>query len=168
MTGICPISEFGIPLLDTYGFRATFFVPASWVEVRDTTMSWSQLRELISMGHRVQSHSSSHPALTHCSDVQLRQELEGSRLLLEDKLGTRVVLDFGAIWKMGPPRFARLPPGWLHTSFYFRSMVISCQPRRSGCDGQVHNTRHNEYFSRSHCRDGARMGSHAVTGSFCP
>ena len=82
--------EYGVPLLQKYGFRALFFVPASWVEKREGTMSWSQLRELISMGHHVQSHSASHAALTHCSDAQLQQELEGSRLLLEDKLGVRV------------------------------------------------------------------------------
>jgi peptidoglycan/xylan/chitin deacetylase (PgdA/CDA1 family) len=53
-------------------------------------MNWEQLREIVSMGHEVQSHGWSHKYLSHCSGPELATELERSKKRLEDGLGARV------------------------------------------------------------------------------
>ena len=79
-----------LPVLETWGTRAIFFVIAGWVGQESQTMSWDELRELHRLGHQVQSHSLSHPMLTNCSDAELHRELSGSRQEIEDKLGAPV------------------------------------------------------------------------------
>jgi hypothetical protein len=78
------------PLLERYNVSATFFVTAGWISSRKEYMQWSSLRELHSRGHSVQSHTWSHPMLTHCSDAELEKELSYSRKLIEDNVGARV------------------------------------------------------------------------------
>ena len=90
-----------LPLLEEFGFRAYVFVPADMVgrynewdwrklNVKKELMSWEDLRFIVSRGHRVGSHSLSHPDLTRLSDRELEKEVHQSKLLLEDKLGVEV------------------------------------------------------------------------------
>ena len=53
-------------------------------------MRWDEARALVHEGHEVGSHSLHHPLLPQCSDSELRQELEGSKALLEEKLQSPV------------------------------------------------------------------------------
>lgn len=79
-----------LPLLEKYGCKAVFFIPASFVGNRPEVMTWEQLRELVALGHEVGSHSWSHPILPGCSGTQLVDELTRSRITLEDGLGVAV------------------------------------------------------------------------------
>ena len=79
-----------LPLLEARRMRAIFFVPAGLVETRSEVMTWSQLREAVSLGHEVASHTWSHPFLSDCDPSQLDEELSYSRQTLENKLGVRV------------------------------------------------------------------------------
>ncbi len=74
------------PLLEKYGFVATFFVITERVGANGQ-MTWEQLREMVEAGMCVQSHSVSHPGLTGLSDERLRKELVDSRATIEDALG---------------------------------------------------------------------------------
>lgn len=82
--------ELARPLMAEYSVRGVFFIPASFVGKAADTMSATQLRELISLGHQVGSHSWSHPVLTKCGAKELMDELVRSRQALEDMLGTEV------------------------------------------------------------------------------
>ena len=82
--------SYALPLLEQYAMNAIFFVTAGWINSRDEYMQWSHLRELHTRGHQIQSHSWSHPMLTHCSDSELEKELAYSRQLIEDKVGAAV------------------------------------------------------------------------------
>jgi len=82
--------RFAFPLLQQYRLRACFFAIAGWIGRRPDYMHWHQLRQLVSSGHQVQSHSFSHVALTRCSDAELRSELANSRSELEQRLGAAV------------------------------------------------------------------------------
>jgi len=82
--------EHAIPILQKYGRGAIFFVTAGWTDVRPKYMTSQQLREIVSMGHEVQSHGWSHKYLTHCSGPELATELERSKKSLEDRLGMAV------------------------------------------------------------------------------
>jgi hypothetical protein len=82
--------RYALPLLQKHGIKAIFFSIAGWVDQRVDYMTSAQLRELISLGHDVQSHGYSHRMLTRCSDSELVLELTASRTELEQKLGTPV------------------------------------------------------------------------------
>jgi peptidoglycan/xylan/chitin deacetylase (PgdA/CDA1 family) len=79
--------SYGLPVLEKNARRAIFFVTVSWTGVRKSCMDWAQLRELVSLGHQVQSHTWSHAILTRCTAAEAEQELRRSKQTLEDKLG---------------------------------------------------------------------------------
>lgn len=82
--------RYALPLLQKYSVPAIFFVIAGRIGNQPESINWEQLRELISLGHDVQSHGWSHQFLTHCSESQLKQELGKSKGMLEDKLGIEI------------------------------------------------------------------------------
>jgi len=67
-----------------------FIIPGQVDRDQDDRMSWSQVRELDSIGVEIGSHSFSHPHLTGLREKELEDELTISRLTLEDKLGKPV------------------------------------------------------------------------------
>ena len=77
------------PLLQEYGFVATFFVTVRNIDSPDG-MTWQQLREMADSGMSIQSHTMTHPFLSDLSSEQIRRELGESRSILEDKLGKPV------------------------------------------------------------------------------
>jgi peptidoglycan/xylan/chitin deacetylase (PgdA/CDA1 family) len=87
------LSNFGLalPALEKHSIKAVFFVVASFISSRRDFMTWAQLREMAALGHAVESHSWSHPLLTHCSDESLLEELLRSRQEIEQRLGKQVV-----------------------------------------------------------------------------
>jgi len=82
--------EHAFPLLEQFGLKATFFVPAGQIGNAPNHISWSQARELAAAGHSVQSHGWSHRMLTRCSPGELEQELNDSKGELQDRLGRQV------------------------------------------------------------------------------
>lgn len=76
-----------LPLLEKHSCKAIFFVIVGRIGERKNFMSWRQLREIVSLGHGVETHSWSHKFLTECSNSELDEELKRSRETLEDRLG---------------------------------------------------------------------------------
>ncbi len=65
--------------------RATFFV-LGWIARRLPQL----VREIAVRGHEVASHGMNHIRCDELSEIELREELNGSRLLLEDTIGEQV------------------------------------------------------------------------------
>ncbi len=82
--------QHAFPLLEEHGLKGVFFILAGWTQNRRDYMTWSQVREIAALGHRVQSHGWSHRFLTHCSPSELENELHRSKQALEDHLGIPV------------------------------------------------------------------------------
>jgi peptidoglycan/xylan/chitin deacetylase (PgdA/CDA1 family) len=90
--------EHALPVLQQYGFAATFFVVPGFVDRQQARgsrepvsfMSWSHCREIVRLGMHVQSHTLSHCDLTTLSEAALRAELLDSRMRLEDEVGLPV------------------------------------------------------------------------------
>jgi peptidoglycan/xylan/chitin deacetylase (PgdA/CDA1 family) len=78
------------PVLHEFAIQATFFVTTCWTGVLDSVMTWRQLRELSDEGFTIASHTHTHALLTTCGPQALRNELEVSKKLLEDRLGKKV------------------------------------------------------------------------------
>ena len=82
--------EEAFPLLEKHAVKATFFVVAGRIGTDSELMTWEQLRDLVTAGHRVQSHGWAHRLLTHCNNSDLQKEIVSSKRELEDRLGGRV------------------------------------------------------------------------------
>lgn len=79
------------PVLKKHGFVGTFFVfPDAFG--RPNYVTWDQLSEMSRAGQSIQSHTRSHVDLTRGSSNPqwLKDQLGGSRALLEQKLGKKV------------------------------------------------------------------------------
>jgi peptidoglycan/xylan/chitin deacetylase (PgdA/CDA1 family) len=79
--------EYAMPILQSRGFIARFFITVGWTGQKHGYMGWQELRELHGSGQMIGAHGWSHTLLTHCSKDELGDELSRSRLTLEDKLG---------------------------------------------------------------------------------
>jgi peptidoglycan/xylan/chitin deacetylase (PgdA/CDA1 family) len=82
--------EYALPILQSQGMIARFFITVGWTGTRPGYMGWSELRSLHESGQMIGAHGWSHTLLTHCTQDILDEELRGARLLLEDKLGTAI------------------------------------------------------------------------------
>lgn len=77
--------DFALPALRARSMTATFFITTDWVG-QPGFMTWSELRELKSLGMSVQSHTRSHPFLSELDEASLRSELAGSKAELDRQL----------------------------------------------------------------------------------
>jgi len=86
-----PVFESGfgacLDFLDEEGLTATFFVIARDV---DDPRKLKFLRNAVSRGHEIASHSVTHPKLYECSPEQKKTEIFDSKKLLEQSLGVEV------------------------------------------------------------------------------
>lgn len=111
------------PILDKYGFKASFFVICSFVEGTGyhklsngselyhnytNSMHWDQIRQLYKEGHDVQSHGLEHRDLRKLSIEGLEREIGGSKECLEEGL---------------KPAFFQLPSNKGHDNITVLNMV---------------------------------------------
>lgn len=93
--------DFAIPELVKRKMKAVFYMPTAYIggynswdaakgAARLDLMNESDLRELVSLGMEVGSHSHTHSDLRNLSPKQLQEELTGSKQLLEEITGCRV------------------------------------------------------------------------------
>jgi peptidoglycan/xylan/chitin deacetylase (PgdA/CDA1 family) len=81
------------PILQSYGLRATMFVPTAFIGTtpkkfkEKDCLTWSEIRELQKAGIDFGSHTVSHPQLRDLSDQQIESELSASKAEIEDKTG---------------------------------------------------------------------------------
>lgn len=78
-----------VPILEKYGFNATFFVTTGCLTYQNTSycnnaggesaMTWEDIKLLSEMGHDIQSHSVSHKDLTTVSATDLEYEVGQSK-----------------------------------------------------------------------------------------
>jgi peptidoglycan/xylan/chitin deacetylase (PgdA/CDA1 family) len=87
------------PILDKYGFKASFFVICSYIDDNgyyklsrgreilidpDNAMNWDQIRQLDKEGHNIESHGMEHKYLKNLTSEELEYEVSGSKECLED------------------------------------------------------------------------------------
>jgi peptidoglycan/xylan/chitin deacetylase (PgdA/CDA1 family) len=90
--------EYGYPLLEKYGFKASIFVVTDAVGKKSTwdqhigepardLMNWDQLRKLHSCGYEICSHSASHRPFQDLETEELVRELNDSKETIKKHLG---------------------------------------------------------------------------------
>lgn len=144
------------PILERLGIRAVFSVPADfpglrrdeqigWFRARIRRrpdaehsqhddlygMTWPQLRDLVQLGHRVCSHSSSHMVLRRdTSPAVLRAEIVDSRARLEEEISAMVD---GFCWPVHRDTGA-LAAQELVAATYTYALLAESRPLRRGHD----------------------------------
>jgi peptidoglycan/xylan/chitin deacetylase (PgdA/CDA1 family) len=99
--GLTNFAEEAWPVLQGFGFGATVYVPTDFIGAQAawyaayklpslSCMDWATLRAVQQQGADIQSHSCSHRALTDLDADGLQSELQRSRAVLEDGLGSSV------------------------------------------------------------------------------
>jgi len=81
--------EVAFPLLLAAGARAEFFINTATIE-RAGYLTWSQIVEMHRGGMSFQSHAHDHVLLPGLPERLLRNELETSKRLIEDRVGRGV------------------------------------------------------------------------------
>lgn len=90
-----------VPTLEEFGFSATVFLVADRVGESNSwdarhgdpprpLLSWSEAAALASRGIEMGSHARTHRPLTLLSQEELREEIAGSKAIIEEKLGLAV------------------------------------------------------------------------------
>jgi peptidoglycan/xylan/chitin deacetylase (PgdA/CDA1 family) len=91
--------EVGLPILKKYGYPATYFVYTNYINSGGKSLTWAQLGQLRDEGFEIGSHTVSHADLRSKPKTSklpgtyedwLKNEVEGSKRLLEEQLGIRV------------------------------------------------------------------------------
>ncbi len=78
------------PLLQQYGFTATFYVVTDYLD-HQNFMTLDQLRTMIAAGMTIGDHTRSHPPLASIgSPHRLKDEIAGSKTWLEQQLGVTI------------------------------------------------------------------------------
>lgn len=80
------------PILDTYGFKASFSIIISYVGTGEGVqdgMNWTEIQQLQAEGHNIASHGVDHLDLTSVNSTVLAAECTGSKQTLES-YGLRV------------------------------------------------------------------------------
>lgn len=74
-----------IPILEKYGYKATFNLVTNWVS------NWSEWKSVAEKGHEIASHTISHPNFSQISEEQQRVELEESKKIIEKEIGKECI-----------------------------------------------------------------------------
>lgn len=76
------------PILQEYGFKGTFFIVTDFVDSgREGYMTWPMIEEMSRAGHRIESHSRTHPDLRDKSRDGLIWEILGSQQTIAAHIG---------------------------------------------------------------------------------
>jgi peptidoglycan/xylan/chitin deacetylase (PgdA/CDA1 family) len=85
------------PILKEFGYPFTMFIYTNFVNVGGKSMTWAQLEEMRDAGVDIECHTVSHHDLRHAPRrtddymAWLHNEIYGSRDILEQKLGIKIV-----------------------------------------------------------------------------
>lgn len=99
--GLRNFAEEAWPVLSSYGFSATVFVPTDFIGLQASwythyglnplpTLDWQEIRGLHEAGADIQSHGCSHRKLTELSIPEITREMTDSKKVLEDDIGKSV------------------------------------------------------------------------------
>jgi peptidoglycan/xylan/chitin deacetylase (PgdA/CDA1 family) len=84
------------PILSDYGFTSTIYLPSAYIGhssrrfLKKDCLTWPEVRELHRSGVIVGSHSASHARLDDLAESALEQEIQGSKEMLENELGSAI------------------------------------------------------------------------------
>jgi len=97
--GYLDVAENALPVLREHGFTATVFVATGvtdgrarfdWYEEQPPLIAWEEIERLDGETLFFEAHTVTHPSLLGLEDAEAREEIAGSKRILEERLGRRV------------------------------------------------------------------------------
>ncbi len=88
--GFTSFNQYGLPLLNQYGFKSTDYIITSDPSRGPSYVSDAMIQNLQANGQEIGSHSITHPDLSNLSNSQLDTELGNSQAYLQNLLGVSV------------------------------------------------------------------------------
>ena len=99
--GYRSLLDHALPVLERFGFRATFFLVSDRVggtnawdarhgDAPRSLMSWDETAGLLARGMEIGAHSRTHPFLPDLPERELEDEIRRSKETIEDRLGCSV------------------------------------------------------------------------------
>src|SRR3989344_2712390 len=79
-----------LPLLQKYGFTATFFIFTNPIGRSQNYLNWEQIKELENFGIEIGSHGIYHLLLNKIDKNRLAEETSGSKEKIEENLGQKI------------------------------------------------------------------------------
>jgi peptidoglycan/xylan/chitin deacetylase (PgdA/CDA1 family) len=73
------------PILDKYGFKATFYIVCNYVGSGDNRMTWEEIKSLQQEGHDIASHTMNHDDLSTIPPEKVQYEVTQSKQCLLDQ-----------------------------------------------------------------------------------
>ena len=73
------------PILDKYGFKATFYIVCNYVGSGDNRMTWEDIKSLQQEGHDIASHTMNHDDLSKLPPQKVEYEVAQSKQCLLDQ-----------------------------------------------------------------------------------
>jgi peptidoglycan/xylan/chitin deacetylase (PgdA/CDA1 family) len=73
------------PILDKYGFKATFYIVCNYVGGGDNRMTWEEIKSLQQEGHDIASHTMNHDDLSKLPPQKVEYEVAQSKQCLLDQ-----------------------------------------------------------------------------------
>ena len=73
------------PILDKYGFKATFSIVCNYVGNGDNRMTWEEIKSLLQEGHEIASHTMNHDDLSKLPPQTVEYEVAQSKQCLLDQ-----------------------------------------------------------------------------------
>lgn len=129
--GFLDVAEEALPILAERGFRATVFVTTAvtsgwalfdWYRDQPPLLGWDEIEELDAEGTlRFEAHSVTHPNLLRLRDAAARQEIEGCKVALEERLGRPVTAFCYPAGLFGPRERALVAQAGYR-------VAVSCEP----------------------------------------
>ena len=92
--------DVAMPILDKFNFKATIFIVSKLIgdishwrtkRMQPSLLDWDEIHTIINMGHEIGSHGLYHRDFLRLSKEGLRQEIIGSKGLIEEKIKIPVV-----------------------------------------------------------------------------
>jgi peptidoglycan/xylan/chitin deacetylase (PgdA/CDA1 family) len=74
-----------IPIMDKYGFKATFYIVCNYVGNGDNRMTWNEIKSLQQEGHDIASHTMNHDDLSKLPAQEVEYEVAQSKQCLLDQ-----------------------------------------------------------------------------------
>jgi peptidoglycan/xylan/chitin deacetylase (PgdA/CDA1 family) len=72
------------PILDKYGFKATFYVVCGYLGNKPGYMNWTEVKQLSAEGHDIESHTMNHRNLSDSSKKSLEFQIGESKACLQE------------------------------------------------------------------------------------
>jgi peptidoglycan/xylan/chitin deacetylase (PgdA/CDA1 family) len=119
--GYGSVVDLALPILEKVRAAPSIYLNTNWIQARDrrhadpaqghypgeTFLNWQDVRALAERGWTIGSHGMEHLDLTTQPDEVVREELSGSKRILEQTLGAPVE-EFAYTWGRSTPRVRRL------------------------------------------------------------